>query len=160
MTCFKTRTLTDKILHLYFFLHLMKQLLPIFILSLLIFTSCQKELSIHDLSPTDSTTEKVVAAIVIADLEQNDYDSIVYWYFPDRTLEVHHDQSGDSVTRTYYYDGNERLAKLEDEEAIYYTNNDAARRISFNYNSSGELVQTLTDFITVSGVEAHFNNSL
>src|SRR4030095_9068212 len=137
----------------------MKQLLPIFISSLLILTSCQKELSIPDLNPVDSTTEKVVAAIVIADLEQNDYDSIVYRYFPDKQLEVHYDQWGDSVTRTYYYDGNGRLLKLEDEEAIYYTNNDAARRISFNYNSSSELVQTLTDFTTVSGVEAHFNNS-
>jgi hypothetical protein len=137
----------------------MKQLLPIFIFFLLIFTSCQKELSIPDLRSTDSTAEKVVAAIVIEDLEQNDYDSIVYRYFPDKTLEVHYDQSGDSVTRTYYYDVNGRLAKMEDEEAIYYTNNDAARRISFNYNSSGELVQTSTDFTTVSGVEAHFHNS-
>src|SRR4030095_17125719 len=97
----------------------MKQLLPIFISSLLILTSCQKELSIPDINPVDSTTEKVVAAIVVTDLEQNDYDSIVYRYFPNKTLEVHYDQSGDSVTRTYYYDVNGRLAKMEDEEAIY-----------------------------------------
>src|SRR5438132_5077166 len=136
----------------------MKQLFPIFILFILLLTSCQKELS--DPDPVNPVTEKVIAAIVIADLQQNDYDSIVYWYFPDKTLEVHYDQSCDSVTRTYYYDGNGRLAKLEDEEAIYYTNNDAAHRISFNYNSSGQLVQTLTDFTTASGVEAHYNNIL
>jgi hypothetical protein len=104
----------------------MKQLLPVFSLLVLLLSSCQKELSNPNPNRSDSTSEKVVAAIVIADVEQNDYDSIVYWYFPDKTLEIHYDQSGDSITRTYYYDGNDRLAKLEDEEAIYYTNNDVA----------------------------------
>jgi hypothetical protein len=126
-------------------------------LGLLLLASCQKELHFP---PTDHVVvpqEKLVAAIVVQDVAQNDYDSVRYRYFADRILEVHYGVTGDSVRRTYYYDANERLVKLEDELAIFYTNNNKARRISFLYNSNGELVQTITDFNGVSGIKAHIN---
>ncbi|HXL57298.1 MAG TPA: hypothetical protein VN958_13630 [Chitinophagaceae bacterium] len=136
----------------------MKKIFPV-ISFFLLMASCQKELSLADPS-VNPAPERVVSAIVITDSTQSDYDSLVYRYLPDKTREVHYNHSGDSTTRTYYYDTDNRFSKLEDEKAIYYTNNDVAKRISFQYNSSGQLVETLTDFATVTGIKAYYNNNL
>ena len=119
--------------------------------------SCQREIFRPVIAPVNVVPEKVVAAIVIANAAQNEFDSIVYRYQPDNIREVHYRESGDSVTRTYYYDATGRLAKTEDENALYYTNNHTAHAISFQYNSAGQLIKTFTDFETVSAVPAYYN---
>ncbi len=101
-------------------------------LGFLLLASCQKELHFPPSDYVVVPQEKLVASIVVQDVAQNDYDSIRFRYFTDRILEVHYVVTGDSLRRTYYYDANERLVRLEDERAIFYTNNNNARRISFN----------------------------
>ena len=124
------------------------------------FASCQKELHFPVIKKNNPVPEKRVAAIVVSNEDQNEWDSIVFRYFTNKTDEVHFLQSQDSITRTYYYDAAGRLSKIEDEKAIYYTNNNTARAISFQYNSSGQLIKTLTDFTTVTGVPAYYNYAL
>jgi hypothetical protein len=122
--------------------------------------SCQQEISFPVDPLANPVVEKLVAAIVITNSPQNEYDSIVFRYLADKTREVHYRLAGDSITRAYYYDNAGRLVKLEDEKAIYYTNNNSATTISFQYNSSGQLIKTFTDFKTVSGVPAYYNNTI
>ncbi len=99
--------------------------------------------------------ENLVKAVVITDPAQNDYDSMVFRYSTDKIREVHFDiYTGDSLTRTYYYDAAGRLSKLEDEKAIYYTNSDRAKRIVFQYDYNGHLSETVTDFSSITGVKA------
>src|SRR5439155_2610455 len=124
-------------------LRVMKKKIPFFILLFYLLTSCQQEIHWPVVTRVISVPEKVVAAIVITNSAQNEFDSIVYRYLPDKTREVHYRQAGDSITRTYYYDAAGRLAKIEDENALYFTNNNAARVISFQYNNSGQLIKTL-----------------
>ena len=129
-----------------------------FILFIFFLASCQKEISFPDDAPA-IPVEKVVAAIVITNSSQNEFDSIVYRWLPDKTREVHYSRAGDSITRTYSYDSEGRLTKLEDQKALYYTNGDIAHAISFQYNSSGQLIKTITDFKTKSDIPAYFNTS-
>ncbi len=138
----------------------MKKNFFFFILFFFLLTSCQKEISFPADAPAAPVPEKLVAAIVIINSLQNEFDSIVYRYLPDKIREVHYHQSGDSIVRSYSYDNAGRLARIEDENALYYTNNSIARSISFQYNNSGQLIKTLTDFRTVSGVPAYYNNSI
>lgn len=130
-----------------------------FILMVFFLVSCQEEIFFPNDAPAIPAVEKVVAAIVITNAAQNEFDSIVYRWLPGMTKEVHYSQNGDSVTRTYSYDNQGRLAKLEDQKALYYTNSDVAHVIGFQYNSSGQLIKTITDFKTKSGVPAYFNTS-
>ena len=123
----------------------------------LLLVSCQHELRFPVRPVVSVPTEKLVAAVVITNPAQTDYDSIVFRYAADKIREVHIDPFKDSSTRTYYFDAGGRLSALEDEKAIYYTNNDAAKRISFQYDANGQLEKTLTDFKTVSGVPAFYN---
>lgn len=117
--------------------------------------SCQRELHFPLVPPV--VTEKVVAAVVITDPQQIDYDSLVFRYQANRIREVHYSEDArDSITRTYSYDVSGRLAQIEDEKAIYYTNNDKAKSIRFSYNNAGELVQTLTDFTSIRGISATY----
>jgi hypothetical protein len=138
----------------------MKKKIAFLALLIYLLTSCQQEIFRPVNAPVNVVPEKVVAAIVITNAAQNEFDSIVYRYLSDKTREVHYRKSGDSVTRTYHYDAAGRLAKLEDENALYFTNNNVARSISFQYNSSGQLIKTLTDFNTVSGVLAYYNHTV
>jgi len=128
-----------------------------FFLTFIIFllASCQQEIFFPADSPVNPVTEKVVAAIVITNSLQNELDSIVFRYLETKTLEVHYRETGDSITRTYSYDNAGRLIKLEDENVLYYTNNNIARAISFQYNSSGQLIKTLTNFKNISGIPAY-----
>jgi hypothetical protein len=135
----------------------MKKIIPFLAFLSTLLTSCQREVSFPPDAPVVHVVEKVVAAIVITNAAQNEFDSIVYRYLPDKTMEVHYSRAGDSVTRTYHYDNAGRLAKLEDEKALYYTNNNIAVAISFQYNSSGQLTKSLTDFQTTSGIPASYN---
>ena len=70
---------------------------------------------------------------------------------------MHYTATGNSVTRAYHYDTAGRLAKIEDEKALYYTNNNVAHTIRFEYNNRGQLSKTLTDFKTINNVPAYFN---
>ncbi len=127
----------------------------------LLASSCQKEFNGPSTKVVVLPVTHEVSAIVITNGLQGDYDSIVYRYLTDKTYEVHYNFSGDSTIRTYSYDAAGRLSKLEDEKAIYYTNNDIARRISFIYDNSGDIIETLTDFATVSaGIRAYYNNTI
>jgi hypothetical protein len=121
----------------------------------LLLTSCQRQLHFPDIPVVTAPHEKLVTAIVVTNPTQTDYDSLVFRYSTDKIKEVHYSLYGDSVTRTYYYDAAGRLSKLEDENAIYYTNNNMARRISFQYDASGQLQETKTDFTNVLGVSAN-----
>ncbi len=121
--------------------------------------SCQHELQFPFTPVVTVPTEKLIAAIVITNPAQTDYDSMVFRYSQDKTREVHYDQFKDSTTRTYTYDADGHLSKLEDEKAIYYTNNDVAKRISFLYDRSGQLLQTRTDFKGASGIPAWYNSN-
>jgi hypothetical protein len=139
----------------------MKKIFTLFIFSVFWLLSCQRELSFPAVAPVPPLLpEKLVAAIVITDSLQVDYDSVVYRYQADKIREVHYARTRDSITRSYYYDAAGRLSKIEDEKALYYTNNDVAKRISFQYDNSGLLVKTSTDFTTISGISAIYNNSL
>jgi hypothetical protein len=132
----------------------MRRLL-LYMMGILLLLSCQHELHFPPAPPAVVVPhEKSVAAIVITNPTQSDYDSLVFRYSTDKTREVHYNPQGDSVTRTYYYDAAGRLSKLEDEKAIYYTNNNMARRISFHYDAGGRLQETVTDFINTSGITA------
>lgn len=132
----------------------------VYTLGVSILVSCQKELHFPETSVDITLPEKPIAAVVITNPDQTDYDSLVFRYGTNMTREVHYTLYGDSVTRTYYYDTDNRLTKLEDEKAIYYTNNDKARRIIFQYNASGNMQQTTTDFTNTSGVKAYIINNL
>jgi hypothetical protein len=139
----------------------MKKIFTLFIFSVLWLLSCQRELSFPAVAPVPPIIpEKLVAAIVITDSLQVDYDSVVYRYQADKIREVHFARSRDSITRSYYYDAAGRLSKIEDEKALYYTNNDVAKRISFQYDNSGLLIKTLTDFTTISAIPSTYNNIL
>ena len=127
------------------------------ILGIIFTLSCQKELHFPPTTQPVVVVEQLVRAIVVADTVQNDYDSIVFRYSNTSIREVHYGLFGDSITRTYSYDAYGRLAKIEDEMALYYTNKDMAKRIRFEYNGAGQIVQTITDFRSASGVVAHFN---
>ena len=133
----------------------MKKILRLVIVNFLLLTSCQKEVSFPP-APPPPPPEQLVAAIAISNAAQNEYDSIVYRYAADKIREVHYHRFGDSVTRTYSYDVAGRLTKIEDENAIYFTNNNIAHTIRFQYNNAGQLIKTLTDFETVSGIPAYF----
>ena len=118
----------------------------------IILGSCQHELHfpVVQMPPVVAIPpEKLITAIVVTNPAQTDYDSMVFRYGTNQIKEVHYDPFKDSTTRTYYYDAAGRLSKLEDEKAIYYTNNDIARRISFQYDADGQLQKTITD-LTVS----------
>ncbi|MES1221947.1 MAG: hypothetical protein ABUT20_41000 [Bacteroidota bacterium] len=125
----------------------------------LMLTGCQHSLHFPDTPAVIVPNEKLTTAIVVTNPTQADYDSMVFRYSADRTREVHFSAHGDSVTRTYYYDAAGRLSALEDEKAIYYTNNNMARRISFIYDAGGRLQQTKTDFTGVQGVTAYIVNA-
>ena len=145
-------------------LQAMKKMM-LFTIVVLMLAACQHQLHFPDNPappPVITPHEKLVTAVVVTNPTQTDYDSLVFRYSTDRTREVHYSSQGDSVTRTYYYDAAGRLSKLEDEKAIYYTNNDMAKRISFQYDATGQLQQTKTDFSTVQGVTAYVinNNSI
>ncbi|MEP6749800.1 MAG: hypothetical protein ABJB86_18825 [Bacteroidota bacterium] len=128
----------------------------IFYIIILLLAGCQHQLHFPEAPVVVAGHEKLVTKVVITDPTETDYDSLVYRYSTDKIREVHFSKQRDSVTRTYYYDASGRLAKLEDERAIYYTNNDAARRISFKYDANGQLQQTITDFTKVQGVNAYY----
>jgi len=121
----------------------------------IILGACQHELHFPVAPVVTIPPEKLVAAIVVTNPAQTDYDSMVFRYSADKIEEVHYDPFKDSTTRTYYYDAAGRLSKLEDQKAIYYTNNDMARRISFQYGADGQLQKTITDFTSVSGINAY-----
>lgn len=126
-----------------------------YIICVLLSASCKRELHFPSTPVVVVPPEKLVTAVVITDLAQNDYDSLVFRYSTDKIREVHFNlYTGDSLTRTYYYDAAGRLSKLEDEKAIYYTNNDRAKRISFRYDNNGRLSETVTDFSFITGVKA------
>jgi hypothetical protein len=131
----------------------------LYIAGILLLTSCQHQLHFPETPVVIHTPEKIVTAIVITNPAQTDYDSMAYRYSTGKTMEIHYDGYGDSVTRTYYYDAAGRLSKLEDEKAIYYTNNNMARRISFQYDAGGQLQQTKTDFTNVSGIASQIITS-
>jgi hypothetical protein len=133
-----------------------KKLLYFMLISL---ASCQHELHFPVVPVVIHPPEKLVTAIVVTNPAQTDYDSMVFRYSADIIREVHYDPHKDSVTRTYYYDAAGRLSKLEDETAIYYTNKDMARRISFQYDANGQLQKTITDFTGASGINAYCNTS-
>src|ERR1700712_3235305 len=131
-------------------------------IGVLLLAACQHQLHFPEtpvavpVVPVVAPHEKIVGAIVITDPTETDYDSLVYHYAAGKIREVHFSKRHDSVTRTYYYDAAGRLSKLEDEKAIYYTNNDQAKSISFQYDASGQLQQTVTDFTKVQGVIASY----
>jgi len=127
----------------------------------LMLSSCQHELHFPMAPAITIPPEKLITAIVVTNPAQTDYDSMVFRYGASQIKEVHYDPFKDSTTRTYYYDAAGRLSKLEDEKAIYYTNNDIARRISFQYDADGQLQKTITDFNSVPGVSAYctFNSN-
>jgi hypothetical protein len=126
---------------------------------ILLLAACQHQLHFPGTPAVVVAHEKVISAIVVTDPGQMDYDSMVFRYNPEIIKEVHYGlQKKDSVIRTYFYDAAGRLSKLEDEKAIYYTNNDAAMRISFLYDGSGQLQQTKTDFAKIQGVTAYIIN--
>ena len=127
---------------------------------LLLLASCQKEFNEAVTKVQVVPVIPDVSAIVITNGTAGDYDSVVYRYFTGKTNEIHYNYTRDSVTRTYYYDAAGRLSKLEDQKAIYYTNNDVAKRISFIYNNAGEIVETLTDFNTLQGIKAWYNDTV
>jgi hypothetical protein len=131
-----------------------------FLFTLMVFflASCQKEIYFPEEVPVVPVVEKVVSAIVVTNDAQNEFDSIVFRWLPGKTMEVHYSKTGDSITRTYTYDGG-RLAKIEDQKALYYTNGAVAHAISFQYNNSGQLIKTVTDFNTRSGIPAYYNMS-
>jgi YD repeat-containing protein len=135
----------------------MKKGLLYFASLLLVFISCQKEIHFTRITSNAPIPEKLVTAIVIVNPPQNEYDSIVFRYSANKISEVHYTATGDSVTRAYDYDAAGRLAKIEDEKALYYTNNHVAHTIRFEYNNLGQLSKTLTDFETVKNVPAYFN---
>jgi len=132
-----------------------------FFLVLLFFflASCQREIYFPEDATVVPVLEKVVAAIVITNGAHNEFDSTVYRWLPDKTREVHYSRTGDSITRTYSYDSAGRLVKIEDQKALYYTNGNIAHAISFQYNNSGQLIKTVTDFNTRSGIPAYYNTS-
>ena len=136
-----------------FSLQAMRRLL-LYMVNILLLVSCQHELHFPIAPAVIIPHEKIITAIVITNPKQTDYDSLVFRYSTDKTKEVHYSQQGDSVTRTYYYDAAGRLSKLEDENAIYYTNNDMARRIRFQYDAGDQLQQTITDFTNTRGITA------
>lgn len=127
----------------------------LYIMGVFVLASCQHQLHFPTAPAVVIPHEKIITAVVVTDPTQTDYDSLVFRYEADRTREVHFSMQGDSVTRTYYYDAAGRLSKLEDEKAIYYTNNNRALRISFLYDAGGQLLQTKTDFTDVQGVTAY-----
>jgi hypothetical protein len=131
----------------------------LYTMSILMLAACQHSLHFPDTPAIVVPHEKIITAIVVTDPTETDYDSLVFRYSTDKTREVHFSPRGDSVTRTYYYDAAGRLSKLEDENAIYYTNNNMARRISFIYDAAGQLQQTKTDFTDVQGVTAYMINT-
>ena len=135
----------------------MKKSLLYFVFLLPVFISCQKEIHFARVSSNTPVPEKLVAAIVITNPPQNEYDSIVFRYSVNKISEVHYSAAGDSVTRGYHYDAAGRLAKIEDEQALYFTNNNVAHAIRFEYNNLGQLSKSLTDFETVNNVPAYFN---
>jgi hypothetical protein len=136
----------------------MKPLLITFFFFL--FTSCQKELNFPKVEVVLPVIETRVSSIVITYGYTDDYDSIVYKYSNDKTREIHYNYAGDSTTRTYYYDALQRLSRIEDNKAIYYTNNDIAKSISFFYDTQGELTETSSDFGATSGVKAYYNHNI
>jgi len=140
----------------------MKKKIAFLTLPVYLLTSCQQEIFRPGNAPVNIVPETVVAAIVISNAAQNEFDSIVYSYMPDKTREVHYRESGDSTIRIYYYDAAGRLAKIEDDNALYYTDNlaNTARAISFQYNSAEQLIKTVTDFKTVSAVPAYYNYTI
>jgi hypothetical protein len=122
-----------------------------YIICIVLLASCQRELHFPSTPVVIVPPEKLVAAVVITNPSQSDYDSMVFRYGSNIIREVHYNlYTKDSVTRTYFYDAAGRLSKLEDEKAIYYTNNDTAKRITFQYDANGHLV----DFSSVKGVAA------
>ena len=127
---------------------------------LFFFTSCQKELNAPVVEVTLPSNESRVSSLVISNGYTGDYDSTVFRYTRDKTREVHYDYAGDSAARTYYYDALQRLSRLEDDKAIYYTNNDTAKSVSFFYDSQGELTETSTDFHAKSGIKTYYNNNI
>ena len=141
------------------FITIMYLRLSIFFAFIFLLTSCQQEIILPADAPVIPKIEKVVAAIVITNGLQNELDSIVFRYLSNKIMEVHYGMTGDSITRTYFYDNTGRLVKLSDENAIYYTNNNIARAVNFQYNTAGQLIKTLTDFTTISGIPAYYNNS-
>ena len=135
----------------------MRKIFVPFILLFVYLASCQREINF----PEDTlvpVAEKVIAAIVIRNAAQNEFDSVVYRWLPGVTKEVHYERNGDSITRTYSYDNVGRLAKIEDQKALFYTNSDIAHAISFQYNNAGQLVKTVTDFETRKGIPAYYNS--
>jgi hypothetical protein len=126
---------------------------------IIMLTACQHQLHFPETPAVVTPHEKVVAAVVVTNPTEADYDSLVYHYGTGRTREVHFSKHGDSATRTYYYDAAGRLSKLEDEKAIYYTNNDMAKRISFQYGANDLLKETKTDFTVTQGVTAYMINN-
>ena len=138
----------------------MKKKIAFFTLLFYLLTSCQQEIFLPVNAPVNVIPEKVVAAIVITNELQNEFDSILYRYYPDKIREVHYKETGDSITRTYSYDADGRLAKIEDDKALYYTDNTTARAISFQYNNTSQLIKTVTDFKTVSAVPAYYNYTI
>jgi hypothetical protein len=117
-----------------------------------VLASCQRELYFPAVPATP--TEITIAAIVVTNPTQNDYDSIVFRYQDAIIKEVHYSTAKDSLTRTYTYDAAGRLVGIKDQKPIYYTNNNSARSIVFQYNAAGELQQTSTDFVNVAGLKA------
>ena len=117
----------------------MKKSLLYFAFFLLVFISCQKEIHFTRVSSNAPLPEKLVTAIVITNPPQNEYDSIVFRYSANKISEIHYTATGDSVIRAYHYDAAGRLAKIEDEKALYYTNNNVAHAIRFEFNNLGQL---------------------
>jgi hypothetical protein len=136
----------------------MKKSFAYFSFIIFLLTSCQQEIFFPTDAPVNAVVEKLVSAIVITNSLQTEFDSIVFRYQSNKTIEVHYRQTGDSIKRTYYYDNAGRLTKLEDDKVLYYTNNNTAYSISFLYNSSGQLIKTFTEFKTVPAVPAFYNN--
>jgi len=126
--------------------------------AILLLASCQRELHFPTAPVAIVIPEKVITAIVVYNPLVGDYDSIAFQYAPTQIKQSHYDRNGITETRSFSYDASGRLTQIDDDKAIYYTNNDRAIRIHFDYNTAGRLQRTTTDFTKVSGVTAEFKN--
>ena len=126
---------------------------------ILLLASCQREIRFPTTPVATAIPEKVITAIIVYNPLVGDYDSIAFQYAPDLVKQSHFDRNGITETRSFSYDAAGRLTQVDDDKAIYYTNNDRAIRIHFDYDAAGQLQQTTTDFTRVAGVKAEFKNS-
>jgi len=136
----------------------MRNLITCGAFAIFLLASCQRELHFPTTPDAITIPEKVITAIVIYNPLVGDYDSIAFQYTPNLIKQSHFDRNGNTETRSFSYDAAGRLTQVDDDKAIYYTNNDRATRIHFDYNGAGQLQRTTTDFTRVSGVMAEFKN--